>query len=69
MGVTTLFLASVRSSATLSVLEEVLLHASEPERQFFAMLNGELDKVSRFYNGKISSFMHLSYPNSNLCNV
>ncbi|CDS05005.1 hypothetical protein LRAMOSA07535 [Lichtheimia ramosa] len=44
--------ASVRSSATLSVLEEVLLHASEPERQFFAMLNGELDKVSRFYNEK-----------------
>ncbi|KAI9323090.1 hypothetical protein BX666DRAFT_5854 [Dichotomocladium elegans] len=43
--------ASIRSSATLSVFEEVLLHASEPERIFFVVLNGELEKVSRFYDG------------------
>ncbi|KAI8147934.1 SPX domain-containing protein [Fennellomyces sp. T-0311] len=45
---------SIRSSATLSILEEALLHASESERVFFAILNGELEKVSRFYDEKES---------------
>ncbi|KAI9482526.1 SPX domain-containing protein [Zychaea mexicana] len=44
--------ASIRSSTTMSILEEALLHASESERVFFAILNGELDKVSRFYDEK-----------------
>ncbi|KAI7849080.1 SPX domain-containing protein [Circinella umbellata] len=43
---------SINSSATLSILDEALLHASEAERVFFAILNGELDKVSRFYDEK-----------------
>lgn len=37
---------------TLSVWDEVLLHANESERAFFTMLNQELDKVTMFYNGK-----------------
>ena len=45
---------SINSSATLSILDEALLHASEAERVFFAILNGELEKVSRFYDGKIN---------------
>ncbi|ORZ01299.1 SPX domain-domain-containing protein [Syncephalastrum racemosum] len=43
---------SIQSSATLSVLEEVLLHASDPERAFFHALNIELDKVALFYDEK-----------------
>ncbi|KAI9270523.1 SPX domain-containing protein [Phascolomyces articulosus] len=45
---------SIHSSATLSILDEALLHASEAERVFFAILNGELEKVSRFYDEKES---------------
>ncbi|ORX46297.1 SPX-domain-containing protein [Hesseltinella vesiculosa] len=33
-----------------SVWDEVLLHANDSERQFFALLDRELDKVSVFYN-------------------
>ncbi|KAI8975243.1 SPX domain-containing protein [Mycotypha africana] len=46
---------SVRSaSTTLSVLDEVLAHASTSEKNFFNSLDTELDKVSRFYN--VSAF-------------
>lgn len=45
--------ASARSSVTtLSVLDEVLYHASSSERQFFDALDFELDKISRFYDEK-----------------
>ncbi|KAI9306838.1 SPX domain-containing protein [Cunninghamella echinulata] len=44
--------ASYRSTLTLSVWDEVLLHANESERIFFNSLNHELDKVSLFYNEK-----------------
>ncbi|KAI8096293.1 SPX domain-containing protein [Halteromyces radiatus] len=43
---------SFQSTATLSVWDEVLLHANESERVFFNMLNQELDKVSLFFNDK-----------------
>ncbi|KAF7730382.1 Xenotropic and polytropic retrovirus receptor 1 [Apophysomyces ossiformis] len=43
---------SLHSTATLSVLDEVLLHASDSERMFFNMLNGESEKISRFYDEK-----------------
>ncbi|CAO3630671.1 unnamed protein product [Cunninghamella blakesleeana] len=43
---------SYRSTMTLSVWDEVLLHANESERTFFDTLNHELDKVSLFYNEK-----------------
>lgn len=35
----------------MSVLDEVLFHASSSERQFFESLDFELDKISRFYDG------------------
>lgn len=58
--------ASIRSSATVSVLDEVLIHATEPERVFFSVLNGELEKVSRFYDGDPSNghlyFLHFLNP-------
>ncbi|KAI8391361.1 SPX domain-containing protein [Radiomyces spectabilis] len=34
-----------------SLLDQVLLHASEPERMFFTALDDDLGKISRFYNG------------------
>ncbi|CAO3597054.1 unnamed protein product [Absidia cylindrospora] len=43
---------SFHSTMTLSVWDEVLLHANESERLFFDMLTQELDKVSLFYNEK-----------------
>ncbi|KAL0091577.1 SPX domain-containing protein [Phycomyces blakesleeanus] len=43
---------SIQSNTTLSVFDEVLLHASEPERAFFMMLNEELEKISDFYDEK-----------------
>ncbi|KAI8640071.1 SPX domain-containing protein [Parasitella parasitica] len=39
------------TTATLSVLDQVLFHASPSERSFFDSLDIELDKISRFYNG------------------
>ncbi|KAL9555338.1 hypothetical protein MBANPS3_002401 [Mucor bainieri] len=39
------------STATLSVLDQVLFHASASERHFFDALDLELDKISRFYDG------------------
>ncbi|KAI8980353.1 SPX domain-containing protein [Pilobolus umbonatus] len=45
--------ASFRSSFTaLSVLDEVLYHASPSEREFFDSLDYELNKISRFYDEK-----------------
>ncbi|CAO3694540.1 unnamed protein product [Rhizopus stolonifer] len=37
---------------SLSVLDEVLFHASSSERQFFESLDFELDKISKFYEEK-----------------
>lgn len=49
-----LFIASIKTSRTsISILDEVLYHASSSERQFFDSLDYELDKISRFYNGNI----------------
>lgn len=39
------------STTTLSVLDQVLFHASASERHFFDALDLELDKISRFYDG------------------
>lgn len=39
------------STTTLSVLDQVLFHASASERHFFDALDVELDKISRFYDG------------------
>lgn len=36
---------------SISVLEEALRHASEPEQYFFVMLDGDLETISRFYDG------------------
>ncbi|ORE18882.1 hypothetical protein BCV71DRAFT_109698 [Rhizopus microsporus] len=48
-----LFIASIKTSRTsISILDEVLYHASSSERQFFDSLDYELDKISRFYNEK-----------------
>ncbi|CEG83581.1 hypothetical protein RMATCC62417_17480 [Rhizopus microsporus] len=45
--------ASIKTSRTsISILDEVLYHASSSERQFFDSLDYELDKISRFYNEK-----------------
>lgn len=41
----------------MSVLDEVLFHASSPERHFFDALDIELDKISRFYCGKSITFL------------
>lgn len=38
-----------------TILDEVLTLTNEPERYFFAMLDQELEKISRFYNGKRTS--------------
>ncbi|KAL7319416.1 Xenotropic and polytropic retrovirus receptor 1 [Mucor circinelloides] len=40
------------STTTLSVLDQVLFHASASERHFFDSLDLELDKISRFYDEK-----------------
>ncbi|KAF1798889.1 SPX domain-containing protein [Mucor lusitanicus] len=40
------------STTTLSVLDQVLFHASASERHFFDALDLELDKISRFYDEK-----------------
>lgn len=42
------------STTTLSVLDQVLFHASASERHFFDSLDLELDKISRFYDGMIT---------------
>lgn len=36
----------------MSILDEVLYHASSSERNFFDSLDYELDKISKFYDGK-----------------
>lgn len=36
----------------ISVLDEVLSHASEPEQYFFVMLDQDLETISLFYDGK-----------------
>ncbi|KAI8061569.1 SPX domain-containing protein [Gongronella butleri] len=43
---------SMQSTMALTLWDEVLLHANDAERQFFALLDRELDKVSVFYNDK-----------------
>lgn len=39
------------STTTLSVLDQILFHASNSERSFFDSLGLELEKISRFYDG------------------
>ena len=39
------------STTTISVLDQILFHASTSERSFFDSLGLELEKISRFYNG------------------
>jgi hypothetical protein len=36
----------------ISVLDEALRHASEPEQYFFFILDQDLETISRFYDGK-----------------
>jgi hypothetical protein len=35
-----------------NILDQVLTLTNEPERYFFAMLDQELEKISRFYKRK-----------------
>lgn len=41
----------------MSVLDEALRHASEPEQYFFVMLDQDLDIISRFYNGTSKKYI------------
>lgn len=39
---------------SMSMLDEALRHASEPEQYFFVMLDQDLEIISHFYDGKFS---------------
>jgi hypothetical protein len=41
----------VNALQAISVLDEALRHASEPEQYFFVMLDQDLATISRFYDG------------------
>lgn len=53
------FTASIQSRQG-SVLDDVLEHATPPEREFFEALDNELEKITNFYHGKrINIFIYL----------
>lgn len=40
-----------RNLRSLSILDQVLRHASEPEQYFFVMLDQDLQTIANFYDG------------------
>lgn len=42
-----------RELHTVSILDQVLKHASEPEQYFFVMLDEDLKTISTFYDGEL----------------
>ncbi|KAI9360621.1 hypothetical protein BD770DRAFT_441937 [Pilaira anomala] len=51
--ITSASVTSENQALNMSVLDEALRHASEPEQYFFVMLDQDLNVISQFYNGKL----------------